>query len=258
MDELIDVHCHILPGMDDGPSTVVESIMIAKKAARLGINKIVATPHHRNGSNINEPSDIVNAVNTLNEQLREAKVPVKILPGQETRIYQDIGKDLKSGKILSLNQNTKYVCIELPPTQISYLIENIIYDIQMAGYIPVISNPEMNEYILENPNLLYIMVKNGALVQVSAGSIAGVNGTKIQKVTDKLLAADLVHFVGSNAFNSSDKGFYFKEAMEHMKKLEPGLAHQLFHNNESLIHGAAISRSEPKRITSKPWKIFSR
>ncbi|WP_047983567.1 tyrosine-protein phosphatase [Ornithinibacillus californiensis] len=253
---MIDVHSHILPSMDNGPSTIAESIAMAKQAAKLGIKKIIATPHHLNGIFINEPENILGAIIYFNEKLREEKVPVKILPGQVTMVYDGISEDIKNGKLLPLNADTRYISIELPPTTIPNNIETIIYDIQRAGYIPIISNPEINNAIIENPNILYRLVKNGALIQASAGSIAGNYGKKVQKHMEKLLDARLIHFLGSNAYNSTEKGIFLKEAVEHLKKFDKGIAYQLIHNNESLIHGHAIPKNEPTRISVKKWSLF--
>ncbi|GGA65074.1 tyrosine-protein phosphatase [Ornithinibacillus halotolerans] len=255
---MIDVHCHILPNIDDGPSTLTESIQMARQAARLGIKRIVATPHQRHGNYINDTSTITKAVTQLNEELQNENIPVRILPGQEVTIYADLIDDIKSGRILPLNEQTKYVMIELPQDEVQIInIDHIIYQIQMAGYIPIITSPETHPMMEDNPNLLYRMVKNGALAQVAAPSIVGANGKKVQKLAQKLINANLIHCIGSNAHNSTKRGSLLKEAIEQLKKIDTPKAFQLIHNNEVLVHGDDITKNEPYRITTKRW-LFSK
>lgn len=252
---MIDVHCHILPGLDHGPSTLTETIQMAKQAAKRGVNKIIATPHRVNGKYRNEAEDIQAAVDYINAKLREEKIPVKILPGQETQMYDGIIGDLKEGKIKTL-ANTQYVNIELAPDEIPPNLESIIYDIQLAGFVPVISNPELHPFVQENPNLLYRIVKNGALANFTAGSIVGVHGKKVQKLTERLLKAHLLHFIGSNANSSNEVGFYFKEALAEMTRIDKGYAYLLAYNNDSLIHGHTIEKHEPMRVNENKWSLF--
>src|SRR5690606_7875103 len=102
---MIDINCHILPGLDVGPSTLAESITMVKQAAKQGIKKIVATPFNQYKGIHNRPEDISAAVDYINEKFYEEKVPVKILPGQKIVLNSDIIEDLKRRAILPINEN---------------------------------------------------------------------------------------------------------------------------------------------------------
>lgn len=150
---MIDIHCHILPGIDDGPKTIEESILMAKEAVNQGINTIIATPHHRNNSYVNEKESILRIVREFNEILQNEQIPLEILPGQETRIFGEILEDYKKEEILTLN-NSNYLFIEFPTSTVPRYAERLLYDIQLEGLIPIIVHPERNKEILENPIIL--------------------------------------------------------------------------------------------------------
>src|SRR5690625_2069146 len=131
---MIDIHNHILPGIDDGSKTEKDSIDLAKAAVEEGISTIIATPHHKNGIYDNERDSIVKYVQLLNELLKQEGIPVDILPGQETRINGDMLKELEEGKNQPLN-DTKYVFVELPFTSVQHYGENMLIDVNVNGCI---------------------------------------------------------------------------------------------------------------------------
>lgn len=245
---MIDSSCHILPGMDDGPSNLNEAIAMAKKATAQGIHTIIATPHHNNGTYINEKDAIIGATDFVNAKLQQENIALMLLPGQKTRIYPDLVHDLKHGLILPLNQTTGYVLIELHANHIPpYTIQHV-FDMQIAGYIPIIAQPEENDSVLENPNQLYNIVKNGALLQLGASSIIGAKGKKVEKVAQQLLDANMVHFIASNAHNAKKQGFHLKKAYG---KLGTDHEQVLKENSELVIHGRSIIKDAPSHITKR-------
>ncbi|MFD1037243.1 tyrosine-protein phosphatase [Virgibacillus byunsanensis] len=149
--------------MDDGSQTLTESLAIERTAAEKGIHKIIATPHHNNGVYIDKGSNILGLVGYLNVKLQEEGIPIEILPGQETRIYGGFLEGLTDGSVLPLNIDSGYVFIELPTSHVPQYAIQLLFDIQIQGYKPIIVHPERNQEIMENPNKLYLMVKNGAL-----------------------------------------------------------------------------------------------
>ncbi|MED4268342.1 CpsB/CapC family capsule biosynthesis tyrosine phosphatase [Priestia megaterium] len=120
MDSLIDIHSHIFPVVDDRALTIEDAISIAKLAVDEGITKIIATPHHRNGTFFNKKQDILKRVTELNYIFQSKNIPLEVLPGQETRIYGSLLEDLEKGDILALN-HTNYVFIELPSIHVPWV-----------------------------------------------------------------------------------------------------------------------------------------
>ncbi len=177
---MIDLHCHILSSIDDGALNDEISLKMAQKAVSEGIHTIVATPHHQNGRYLNEKKDIVQYVQKLNELLKKEKLPLTILPGQEIRLYGEMLEDYQAEKILTLNDTGKYLFIEFPSSQVPHYAEQLLFDIQSKGLIPIIVHPERNSRLLAEPDFLYRFITNGALAQVTAGSVTGRFGKKLR------------------------------------------------------------------------------
>jgi protein-tyrosine phosphatase len=253
---MIDIHCHILPGVDDGPRTIKESLDMARAAVEEGITAIVATPHHRNNQFDNYYADIIEEVHKLNEALQVEGIPLTILPGQETRIYGEIAEGLEAKEILPIHQHTPYILIELPSATIPKYTKQLLYDLQLQGYKPIIVHPERNRAILDDPNLLYEIVKGGTLTQVTAASLLGKFGKKVQQLSFKLIDSNLCHFVASDAHNISNRTFVLREAYSLLEEeYGPGLVIQMQENAEEVINGRNIVGDVPERVKTKK-KLF--
>ncbi|WP_243495566.1 tyrosine-protein phosphatase [Priestia aryabhattai] len=251
---MIDLHCHILPGIDDGAPTVEVSIKMAQKAVSEGIHTIVATPHHQNGTYINEKSDILQRVEELNERLIQERIPLTILPGQETRIYGEMVQDYQNGKILTLNATNKYVFVEFPSSQVPRFTERLLYDIQAEGLTPIIVHPERNSRLIEDPDILYNLVNKGAMTQVTASSLTGRFGKKIKKFSMDLIHANLTHVIASDAHNTSGRSFHMQEAND-LISTEYGMDMlYLFQENAAaIVNGHACLKDSPEKVQKKKF-----
>jgi protein-tyrosine phosphatase len=249
---MIDLHCHILPNVDDGPKNVSESIEMAKMAIKEGISTIIATPHHRNEKYENSSSSIFKQVEEFNRVLKEEKIDLTILPGQETRIYGEMIQGLENCEILSLNNNGKYVFVELPSGHVPRYTTQLLFDIQMKGFIPIIVHPERNQEIIENPELLYQLVKKGTLTQVTASSISGHFGKTIKKFALQLVEANLTHFIASDAHNTTSRSFKMVEAYDVVeKKFGIECVYMFRENAELLVKGLNVYKEIPERVKKK-------
>lgn len=258
---VIDIHCHILPSVDDGASSLIESIKMAREAEKQGIKKIIATPHHLNGEFVNTGDHILGIVDYLNGKLQAEQISVEILPGQETRIYGDILDDLKTGDVIPLNRTSNYVLIELPASHVPQYVTQLFFDMLIAGYTPILSNPEQNEEFQANPDKLYRIVKNGALTQIKAGSVVGRVGKKIQTFSHQMLRSNLMHFVASDAHHHKKGNFFMKKAFHDIEKHHGSTySYRLKENSHSLVTGQQIHRHIPSRIITnkRGLKLFKR
>jgi protein-tyrosine phosphatase len=248
---MIDLHCHILPNVDDGPQNVAESVEMAKQAVRQGIKTIIATPHHRNEKYVNHGQTIFNQVEELNRVLKSENLELTILPGQETRIFGEIVEGLESGEILPLNQG-KYLLVELPSGHVPRYTGQLMFDIQLKGFVPVIVHPERNQEIMENPEVLYQLVKKGALTQVTASSVTGHFGKTIKKFTHQLLEANLTHFIASDAHNTTSRGFKMDEAYSTVEKVFGiDFVYMLRENTELILTSKSVYKESPLRVKKK-------
>lgn len=253
--KMIDLHCHILHGVDDGAKSIEQALSMAKVAVADGISTIVATPHHRNGRYNNEQAEVRSQVAELNEHLAQSSIPLQVLPGQEIRIYDEIIEDLKEGKLLGLDPNNRYILLELPSQTVPPNLERIIYDILLLGYTPIIPHPERNSVLRDKPELLYRMVKVGALTQVTSTSLLGKFGKETEKFTREIIEHGLSHMIASDAHDDLHRAPKLQEAYEKLEKLWGyGMMMDYQKNCENIILGKRVMIDEPMRIKRK--KLF--
>ena len=251
---MVDLHCHILPYIDDGALNDEISLKMARNAVSEGIHTIVATPHHQNGRYLNEKKDIIQYVQKLNDLLKKEQIPLTILPGQEIRLYGEILDDYQNEKIMTLNDTGKYLFIEFPSSQVPHYAERLLFDIQSRGLIPIIVHPERNSRLLEEPDLLYKFITNGALAQVTAGSVTGHFGKKIKRFSHQLIQSNLVHFVSSDAHNLEGRSFRMREALEVIES-EHGqdTVYAFLENAQDVIKGRMCYKEPPEVIRKKKF-----
>ncbi|RHW30386.1 tyrosine-protein phosphatase [Oceanobacillus profundus] len=250
---MIDIHSHILPGVDDGAKTEEDSLDMARAAVAQGITTIIATPHHKNGKYDNDAQSIINHVAILNELFKKENIDLHVLAGQETRINGDMVQDIEKGELLSLN-GSKYLFVEFPSGQVPRYASQMLFDIQVAGYTPIIVHPERNQELIEHPAKLYEFVKKGALTQVTAASLVGKFGKNIQKFSNQLIEFNLTHFIASDAHNTKSRGFVMDKAFEHVNHAYGSDYHYMFlENSQLLIENSNVNRMEPVMIKKKKF-----
>ncbi|GHH98671.1 tyrosine-protein phosphatase [Neobacillus kokaensis] len=254
---MIDVHCHILPGLDDGAQDLSDSLRMAKQAVEQGIDTIVATPHHLNNQYENPKQVILNKVDGLNQLLKAEKIDVKIVPGQEVRIHGEMVEGFAKEEILPIN-GSQYVLVEFSSSHVPRYAERLFYDLQVNGLIPIIVHPERNQEIIERPDILYQFVKKGAISQVTAASITGDFGKKIRQFTLKLIEANLTHLVASDAHNTTNRGFKLRDAYDVIEaKYGSEMVYLLLENAALIVDGLHVYKEIPERIKKKKFfKIF--
>jgi protein-tyrosine phosphatase len=251
---MIDIHSHILPGIDDGAQTLEDALLMAETAVKEGITHLYATPHHRNGRYENEKHSILHHVNVFNEKLAERNIPLHVLPGQETRLYKELVEELDREVLIPLHHQLKYLLIELPSSQVPGYAAETIYELNLRNYIPIIVHPERNSEIMENPDLLHDLILEGALTQITANSVIGNFGKKIMNFSHELIRANMTHFIASDAHNVSGRGFHLNEAFETIQK-QHGVDKRFYlqENAQMLLKGENVFVEQPKHIRRKKF-----
>jgi protein-tyrosine phosphatase len=250
---MIDIHCHILAGIDDGAQTMEDSIEMARAAVREGIHTIIATPHHKNGRYENTKLLIREKTAELNRVLKEENISLTVLPGQEPAIHGELLKGISLGEVSTLN-DTQYIFVELPSGHIPRYTEKLLYDLQLEGKVPVIVHPERNQEIIERPELFYQLIKKGALSQVTASSVCGIFGKKIKNFTEQLIEANLVHFIATDAHNTSRRSFHLAHAYDLIDtRYGVGSVYYFTENAELLVDGHNIYKEIPQPVKKKKF-----
>lgn len=254
---MIDIHNHILHGLDDGPDILSESLLMARSAVEAGITHIIATPHHKNDLYHNSPIKVLEQTKKLNMMLQELRIDVTIVPGMEIHLNGNILQDMKKDpqELLPLNDG-RYVLIELPRNQVPIYTESILFELQLMGYIPILSHVERNSEFRKDPNRLYSFIQRGTLAQVTAGSIVGEMGERNQSAAMKMIHHNLVHFIASDAHDTERRPFKIHEAYKLIKKEFGGQCASYFMTNaEHVLTGQEFKIKEPLQV-KKQRKVF--
>ena len=202
---MIDIHCHILPSVDDGPSSLEESLAMARRAVEDGINTIVATPHTLNGVYMNPAKEVTARVSAFQDVLSENQIDLKVYPGADVHICPNLFTRIENGDAGTINDAKKYILLELPSQTIPEGIKNEIFSLTLNGITPIISHPERNAIIQHDPLILYELLTMGALSQVTAMSLTGDLGKFARKSAERLLSNRLAHIIASDAHSSDGR-----------------------------------------------------
>lgn len=238
-----DIHCHLLPGIDDGPKNWRASLELARQAVDEGIGTLVATPHQLDRYLENTAPRIRTLAAEAQTRLDEAGIPLTVLPGADVRIHENLPELARDEEVLTLADRRLHLLLELPHEQ-ALPLGNLIYRLQCEGISCILTHPERNQELSAQPNLLRPWVQQGCLVQITAGSITGHFGSQAQRTCRWLLDEGLVHVVASDAHDAQRRPFRMRAAHDHVCRwLGPGQARTLFVSNPR-----AIVRGKPVEV----------
>jgi protein-tyrosine phosphatase len=197
---LIDLHSHILPGIDDGAKTLEDAVALAMHSHECGVTHMVCTPHIHQGVFDNNITSISTAFNQLLIALKEQNIPLKLAFSCEVRVTPDILTWVASNSLPFLGEweGKKVLLLELPHSHIPPGIENLVRWLLKNNIQPVIPHPERNRDIIAAYNRILFLKRIGCLFQVTAGAFIGRFNEQIQSLAEQLLAEDLVSYVASD------------------------------------------------------------
>lgn len=214
---MIDIHSHLLYGVDDGCVTITESLEILKDLRLLGYSDIILTPHYIRNSKYNSSrNNNLNKLNALKRELKKNNIDINLYLGNEIYIDNDILKLLEDNLISSLN-NTDYLLIELPMSGEYLGDEDIFLDIIKKGKKVVLAHPERYFAFQKDFKLIYDLEKIGVLFQSNIESIVGGYGKKAQKMMKRLLKEKKIHFLGTDIHHKKDYSIWNKARKQIIK-----------------------------------------
>ncbi len=167
---MIDIHCHILPGVDDGAVDLEEALEMARIAEKEGIKTIINTSHFHPEFKYIMGDELVDIVDRFNIALKANNINLEVLLGNEIYYTDEIIENLDTLNFYTLNKS-KYVLIEFSPMNVPKNLADVVYEVKLKGYTPVLAHVERYNNIIENPNIIYDCIKEGAIIQVNASSI---------------------------------------------------------------------------------------
>ena len=209
---MLDIHCHILPDIDDGPKTFDESVAMVRMAAADGITGIVATPHLN--EELYDPVEISRRVSWLRHLLRKENIGVSIMHGADVSVL--FRPDQVEGFTLN---GTRYILLEFPHTHLPRNADEILFQFLVKDYKPIITHPERNPSISANPQLLKNLVCDNMYVQITAGSLIGKFGRDAQQCAEHLLREGLVDVIATDAHSTGHRKPRLSDGMHAAAKI---------------------------------------
>jgi protein-tyrosine phosphatase len=210
---LIDLHSHLLPGIDDGAKDLATSLAMARMAAADGITTIACTPHILAGVYNNNGPAIRRAVAQLAESIAKAGIPITLVTGADVHIAPDLGVQLRDGRTLTLN-NSRYLLLEPPHHVLPPRLEDLIFGLQAAGYFPIVTHPERLSWIEGHYDLIRRLVSSSVLMQITAGSVMGRFGRGPRYWAERMLDEGLCHLLATDAHNTEQRAPRLAEARD--------------------------------------------
>lgn len=246
---MTDIHCHLIPGIDDGSKNLQESLTMAKMAVEDGIGQIIVTPHQLGNFKHNTGDQIRAATQQLQTELDRHQIPLRVLPGGDVRIEQTMVRQLLSGEVMSLGDHKRHVLLELPH-ELYFPLEPILQQLARNKMVGILSHPERNQGILRQRDLLPALVDHGCLMQVTAGSLLGGMGKECQELSRWMLREGLVHFLASDAHGPKSRRPLLRRAYDEVAHLvNEQTAHDLLIVNPGCV---AVGRDVPAGRRSVP------
>ena len=249
---LIDLHCHLLPGIDDGAKDRSEALEMARIAVAEGITTIACTPHILPGVYDNVGPEIRAATEALQLELNEAHIPVALVVGADLHVGPSILAQLRSGEALSLN-DTRYVLIEPPHHILPPHIEDAFFNFAAGGYTPILTHPERMTWIDTRYDVVQRLANAGVLMQLTAAAITGRFGKRARYWSERMLDESLVHIVATDAHDPRRRPPLLRAAYEAVcARVGEAEANQLFLDRPlAILENRPIpTRRPPTRSTT--------
>jgi protein-tyrosine phosphatase len=246
---MIDLHVHILPGLDDGAKDLETALEMAELALKVGVNVLAATPHSNQFGRFENYYDqnLTDAFTALQQALKQEKLPIELIPGMEIFASEDIRDKIMQGVLIGLNRG-RYFLVEFPFDADPYWIGEQLEKVQEAGKIPLIAHPERYFCVQDCPEIVYFWLQMGCFTQMNKGSIFGRFGHQTAEVAEVLLRNDLITCIASDAHGAHFRTTYMGDIREYLEtNFCFGMADQLLHNHAGQILRGKLLRRHGRR-----------
>lgn len=246
---MVDMHSHILPGVDDGSRDSEETYKMLTEAYDAGFTKVISTSHYYLGYYEEDENTRKAYIDTINNKLQGMQCNLQICIGSEIFITNEIVNLLKEQKASSIN-GTKYVLFETAFGLKPQNLKDVIYSLMSNNYIPIIAHPERYSYVQKNPNVLLELIDLGVLFQSNFGSIIGQYGKEAKKTVKLLLKNNFIHFLGTDAHRKNTIYTAIPQALESLKEIisEEELEELTTINPNLVLENKEINIKRPTKI----------
>ncbi len=195
---LVDMHSHLLPGIDDGSESFDESVEMIKRLAETGYRKFITTPHVMSDFYKNSPETILPVCEKLNAVLKEQNIDIRVEAAAEYNIDDNLEKQLADDKLLSFGGDKKYILVETSYLSNAPNFDEVIFNLKIAGYQPILAHPERYTYMYDDFEKYRTLFGKGVCFQINLASLAGYYSKEAKKIAEKLIQEKMVNFVGTD------------------------------------------------------------
>lgn len=253
---MIDLHTHILPGVDDGATDLEMALAMGRFAADGGITTIAVTPHFYE---IPKWSLVQEKVAELRRAFEEAQIAVELVPGAELLLDMDL-LDMSVQDIPTYGDQGRFCLVEFPLQQMPIYAEQVLFGLQAKGLTPIIAHPERYGAVMENPNLVLDWLRQGCLIQMNTGSILGRFGPVVQETAMIMLRSHMVQVVASDAHGSVRRRLNLPETFSTLVEIvgESTALDLVQTNPQGILRGDFRLKTEPIEYRKKRRSFFSR
>lgn len=235
MDGLTDLHCHLLPGVDDGASTGKELKELLQMEYEQGVRRIIFTPHYRRDMFETPTKDIRRRFLKVKRILEESGSRMEVYLGRECYASSRLADMIKEDKYLYMNR-TRFILVEFPYKQTYQKIRSQVYELLAKGALPILAHVERYNALVEKPDRIGELIEMGAYIQVNAGSIIGESGWTQKRFCNKLMKNNYIHFVGSDAHDIKSRKPNLGHCKEYVeRKMGAEYAEQIFLINPQML-----------------------
>jgi len=252
---MIDLHSHILYDMDDGALTLAESLAMARMAAADGTRVLVATPHGPGTSACRhyDHALIRARVGEINAALAAEQIALEIVVGTEISYEADVVQRLKRGELLTYGR-TRAILLELSRNTLPPMLENTLFNVQIAGYRVVLAHPERIVEVQQDANRLLPLIERGVLMQITAAALLGEQGQRLQTAAATLLTHGMVHIIASDAHGLPPRRPPLLAAARDQAATligQPAATALVTSNPAAVLHGQPLQPAPPHPVTQQ-------
>lgn len=240
---MIDLHCHILPELDDGAHSLQESLVMARIAVESGVTAMAVTPHCKDGG----AREVFDAWKLLRQALKENKIPLKLFPGMEVFGTDDTLRLLKEGKLFTIN-GSRYPLIEFSFHSDGVEETRILRNLCKIGLHPIVAHPERYSYIQYDPQILNRWHHMGCLIQVNRGSLLGRFGPQVQDIAEELISRNFAAVVASDAHSPQFRTPWMRDVEKYLSQtVSTAYARKLLLDNpRKILKDSPIAPEKPE------------
>lgn len=240
---MIDMHSHILPGIDDGSKSIEETCNLIKEAKMAGFDSIVSTSHYIEGYYEKDENARIELIDKL------PKEDIEIFIGNEIYLSDNIVELLNTKKASRIN-NSNYILFEMPMNTKPMNLYDVVYEMLQYKFIPILAHPERYTFVFKEPEIIYELIEKGVLMQANYGSIIGQYGKKSQIMVKKFLKSNMIHFLGSDVHRQNTVYPKIPQILKEIEALVGGekLKELSLENPKKVIQNENIEIIEPEEF----------